>query len=101
MAKKQVYRRPLLRFGGGAVKGFGFDTAALIQGYDKGPLFIGDGILDLFVVIAAVGQDDNIARAMGTHIVIEIQMGQISHDALMFGPIHVVMIKTVALTVKR
>jgi hypothetical protein len=43
------------------IEGFGFDAAGFTQGDDKGPLFVGDGRLDFFVVIAAVGQDHDIA----------------------------------------
>ena len=100
MPKKQLHRRPLLRCGGGAVKGCGFDAATLAQGHDKGPLSIGNGRFNFFVVITAVGQDHHVTRAMGTDILVEVQLRQILDHSLMLGHIHEVVIQTVALTVK-
>src|SRR4029453_6727304 len=53
--EKRVDMAPLLRCEGGQVVRFRFDTAGFTQGNNELPAFAGDGLLDLFIVVAAIG----------------------------------------------
>src|SRR5207245_7695384 len=65
-AEKRVNVAPLPRWRGGQSERFRFDTAGFTQGDNKVPAFVGNGLFDLFVVVAAIGHHQHlppIARA--------------------------------------
>ena len=55
--EKRVDVAPLLRCGGCQVERFRFDTAGFTQGNNEVPAFVGDGLLDLFIVVAGIVSD--------------------------------------------
>src|SRR5919199_3757838 len=55
MTEKRVDVAPLSRCGGGEIERFRFDTAGFTQSDDEVPAFVGNGLLDLFIVVAAIG----------------------------------------------
>ena len=54
IAKERGNVTPLRRLGRGQVEHGRFHTAGFPQGYNEMPMLGGDGILDLFIVVAAV-----------------------------------------------
>src|SRR3989441_8355697 len=63
--EKRVDVAPLLRFGSGQMERFRFDAAGCPQGNNEVPAVVGDGLLDLFVVIAAIGQHQDLTPIIG------------------------------------
>src|ERR687884_707675 len=55
-AEKRVHVQPMLRFGAAQRERGRFDTAGFAKGDDKVPALLGNGLFDLFVVVAAVSQ---------------------------------------------
>ena len=53
--EKRVDVAPLSRGRGGEIERFRFDAARFAQGDNEVPAFVGDRLLDLFVVVAAIG----------------------------------------------
>src|SRR5215475_5231630 len=68
--EKRVDVAPLSRFGGGEIERFRFDAAGFTQGDNEVPAFVGNGILDLFVVVAAIGQHQHLTPIVSTDIVL-------------------------------
>ena len=54
IVKERSNVTPLLRLGRGQVEQGRFHTAGFAQGYNEMPMLGGDGLLDLFIVVAAV-----------------------------------------------
>jgi len=69
-AEKRVNVAPLLRGEGGQSERVRFDAASFPQGNNEVPAVIGDGLLDLFVVIAAIGQHQDLTPLIGANIVL-------------------------------
>src|SRR2546425_5983076 len=59
-AEKRVNVAPLLRCGGGQMERFRCDAAGCTQGNNEVSAVVGDDMLDLFVVIAAIGQPQDL-----------------------------------------
>src|SRR5215831_12021789 len=53
--EKCVDVAPLSRWGGREIERFRFDTAGFAQGDNEVPVFGGNGLFDLFIVVAAIG----------------------------------------------
>src|SRR5215467_14313297 len=53
--EKCVDVAPLSRWGGREIERFRFDTAGFAQGDNEVPAFGGNGLFDLFIVVAAIG----------------------------------------------
>src|SRR6266536_5375898 len=68
-AEKRVNVAPRLRFGGGQIERFRFDAAGCTQGHNEVPAFGGDGRLDLFVVVAAIGQHQDLTPIVSANVV--------------------------------
>ena len=68
IAKERGNRRPLLRLGRGEVEQYRFHTAGFTQSDNEMPLLGGDGILDLFIIVAAVREDDYLTWIIGADI---------------------------------
>src|SRR6266487_2793433 len=69
--EKRVDVAPLLRWGGAQRERFRFDTAGFAQGDNEVPAFVGNGLFDLFVVVAAIGQHQHLTPIVGTDIVLD------------------------------
>src|SRR6266702_6864335 len=69
-AEKRVNVAPLLRCAGGQSERFRFDAAGFPQGNNEVPAVVGDSLLDLFVVIAAIGQYQDLTPIIGANIVL-------------------------------
>lgn len=64
------------------------------------PAFVGNGILDLFVVVAAISQHQHLTPIVSTDIVFEVEHAQVCHHALMFALIREIMRLAVALAIE-
>src|SRR2546428_8672284 len=84
-AEKRVDMTPLLRVRGSQRERLGFDAAGLPQGNNAVPAFVADGLFDLFVVIAAIGQHQDLTPIIGANIVLQVQRAKICHHVLMFA----------------
>ena len=83
--EKRVDVAPLPRLRGGQSERFRFDTAGFTQGDKKVPAFVGDGMLDLFVVIAAIGQHQDLTPILGANRVLQVEHAKVFHHARMFA----------------
>ena len=70
-AEKRVNVAPLLRGEGGQSQRFRFDTAGFAQGDNEVPTFVGNGLFDLFVVVAAIGSHQHLTSIIGANIVLQ------------------------------
>ena len=98
--KKRVNVAPLLRLGGAQSERFRFDTASLTQSDNEVPAFVGNGIFDLFVVVAAIGQHQHLTPIVSTDIILQIERAQVCHHALMLTVIREIMCLAVALAIE-
>ncbi len=69
------------------IERFRFDAAGFTQGDNAVPAFIGDGLLNLFVVVAAIGQHQHLTSIGSANVVFEGERAQGGHHALMFAVI--------------
>jgi hypothetical protein len=67
IAKERGNVTPLSRLGGRQVERVRFDTAGFTQSHNEVPSFVHDGILDLFILVAAIGSYDHVTRIIGTN----------------------------------
>jgi hypothetical protein len=72
IAKERGNVTPLSRRGGRQGERFRFDTAGFPQSHNEVPSFVHDGILDLFIIVSTLGEDDHVTRIMGTNIIFEV-----------------------------
>ena len=70
-AEKRVNVAPLLRGEGGQSQRFRFDAAGFPQGKNAVLAVVGDGLLDLFVVITAIGQHQDLTPIIGANRVLQ------------------------------
>lgn len=98
--EKRVNVAPLLRCGGGQRERFRFDAARCPQGHNEVPAFIGNGILDLFVIIATIGQHQDLTPIIGTNIVRQVKRAKIFHHVLVFTLIREIMRLAVPLAIE-
>ena len=82
------------------VERFRFDAAGFTQGNNEVPAFVGDGILDLFVVIAAIGQHQHLTPIIGANIVLQVERAKVCHHALMFAVIVEIMRLAIPLAIE-
>ena len=87
IAKERGNVTPLLRLGRGQGEHGRFHTAGFPQGYNEMPLLVGDGMLDLFIVVATVRSDDDLTRIIGTDIVFQVQLLDVLHHEVMLSAI--------------
>src|SRR2546421_10053534 len=85
--EKRVDVAPLPRGGGGEIERFRCDAAGFTQGDNEVPAFVGNGLFDLFVVVAALGQHQHLSPIVRANIVLEVKRAQGGHHALMFAVI--------------
>ena len=98
--EKRVNVAPLLRCGGGQIECFRFDAARCPQGNNKVPAFIGNGMLDLFVVLATIGQHQDLTPIIGANIVRQVERAKVCHHALVFALIRESMRLAVSLAIE-
>jgi hypothetical protein len=98
--EKRGHVAPLLRCGGGQIERFRFDTAGCTQGNNEIPALVGDGILDLFVVVAAIGSHQHLTSIIGANRVLQVERAQVFHHALMFAVIVEIMRLAISLAIE-
>src|SRR6266446_8927138 len=101
LAKERGNVTPWLRLGRGQGACWRCHTAGFPQGDHEMPRLGGDGLLDLFIVVAALCEDDHLTRIIGTDRVFEAQLLDVLHHAVMLGAIRQLMIPAIALAVAR
>src|SRR5215471_6228309 len=99
-AEKRVHMQPILRFGAAQIERGRFDTAGFAQGDDKVPALLGNGLFDLFVVVAAVGQHHDLAPIVSAQIRLEVECLEVVHHAFMLAVIREALCLAVALAVE-
>ena len=72
IAKEHGDMTPLLRLGRGKVTFCCLHTAGFPQGDNEMPRLGGDGLLDLFIIVAAVREDDHRTRIIGADILFQL-----------------------------
>jgi hypothetical protein len=87
-------------WGGGERERFRCDTASFTQGDHAVPAFVGNGIVDLFVVVATIGQHPHLTPIVGTDIVFYGERAQGCHHALMFALIREIMRLAIPLAIE-
>src|SRR4029434_3094116 len=85
--EKRVDVAPLLRWEGAQRECFRFDTAGFGQGDNAVPAFCGNGLFDLFVVVAAIRQHQHLTPIVSANVVLQVERVQVGHHALMFAVI--------------
>src|SRR5438132_4441660 len=85
--EKRVDVAPLLRWEGAQSERFRFDTAGFAQGDNEVPAFVGNGLFDLFVVVAAIGQHQHLTPIVSPNGVLQVERAQVGHHAFMFAVI--------------
>src|SRR5216683_239854 len=98
--EKRVNVAPLLRFGSTQSERLRFDTAGLTQGDNEVPAFVGNGLFDLFVVVAAIGQYQHLTLIVSANVVLQVERVQVGHDVLMFAVILEIMCLAVPLAIE-
>src|SRR3989454_693874 len=98
--KKRVNVAPLLRFGGTQSERFRFDTAGLTQSDNEVPAFVGNGLFDLFVVVAAIGQHQHLTPIVSANVVLQVERAKVCHHARMFAVIREIMCLAVPLALE-
>src|SRR5439155_23288074 len=70
------------------------------QSDNEVPAFVDNDLLDLFVVVAAIGQHQHLTPIVSTDIVLEVERAKVCHHALMFALICESMRLAVALAIE-
>ena len=99
-AEKCVYVVPVVRFGGAQIERRRFDTAGFAQGDDEVPALLGNGLFDLFIVVAAIGQHDDLASIVGAQVRLESECLEVVDHVLMLALIREALCPAVALAVE-
>jgi hypothetical protein len=82
--EKRVDVAPLPRGGGSQSACFRFDTAGFTRGDNEVPALGGNGLFDLFVVVAAISQHQHLTLIVSANVVLQVERAQVGHDALLF-----------------
>jgi hypothetical protein len=99
--EKRVDVAPLLRLRGAQSARFRFDTAGFTQGDNAVPAVVGNGLCDLFVVVAAIGQPQHLTPIVRANLVLQVERAQRGHDMLMFTVIGQTMRLAIRLAIER
>src|SRR2546426_1134593 len=97
--EKRVDVTPLPGGRGGQIECFRFDAAGFTQGNNEVPALVGDGLLDLFIVVAALGEHQHLTPLVGSDIVLQVEGAQVFHHTCMFAVIGEIMRLTIALAI--
>src|SRR6266436_3346656 len=98
--EKRVDVAPLLRGKGAQRERFRFDTAGFAQGDNEVPAFVGNGLFDLFVVVAAIRQHQHLTPIVSANVVLQVERVQVGHDVLMFAVILEIMCLAIPLAIE-
>ena len=90
----------LCEIGGAQIERRRFDPAGFAQGDDEVPALLGNGLFDLFIVVAAVGQHHDLAPIVGAQVCREVERLEVGHHALMLALIREALCLAVALAVE-
>ena len=98
--EKRVHVQPSLRCGAVQRERGRFDTAGFAKGDDEVPTLLGNGLFDLFIVVAAIGQHHDLASIVGAQVRLEIERLEVVDHALMLALIREALCPAVALAVE-
>src|SRR5262247_677585 len=98
--EKRVHVKPRLRCGAAQIERGRFDTAGFAKGDDEVPALLGNGLFDLFIVVAAIGQHHDLASIVGAQVRLEIERLEVVDYALMLALIREALCPAVALAVE-
>src|SRR5438552_11613608 len=98
--EKRVDVTPLPGGRGGQSERFRFDAAGFTQGNNEVPAFVGNGLFDLFVVVAAIGQHQHLTPIVSANVVLQVERAKVCHHALMFAVILEIMCLAVPLAIE-
>ncbi len=98
--EKRVHVQPMLRCGAAQRERGRFDTAGFAKGDDEVPTLLGNGLFDLFIVVAAIGQHHDLASIVGAQVRLEIERLEVVDHALMLAVIREALCPAVALAVE-
>jgi hypothetical protein len=101
MAKERGNVTPLAGFGRRQGERFRLHTAGFTQSNNEIPPFVGHGSLSLFVVVAAVREDDHVTRIIGPARVSQVQLAEGIDHEVMLRVIHQIMLPAIALALER
>src|SRR6266571_9355738 len=85
MTEKCVNVAPLLRFGSAQSERLRFNTAGLTQSDNEVPAFCGNGLFDLFIVVAAIGQHQHLSPIVSAKVSFQVERAKVCHHALMLA----------------
>src|SRR5713101_5463201 len=100
MTEKCVNVAPLLRCGSAQSERLRLNTAGLTQSDNEVPAFCGNGLCDLFIVVAAIGQHQHLSPIVSAKVSFEVERAKVCHHALMFAVILEIMCLAVALAIE-
>ena len=100
MTEKCVNVAPLLRFGSAQSERLRFHTAGLTQSDNEVPALCGNGLCDLFIVVAALGQHQHLSPIVSAKVSFQVERAKVCHHALMFALIREIMCLAVALAIE-
>ena len=83
--EKRVDVAPLSRGRGGEIERFRFDAAGLTQGDNEVPALGGNGLFDLFIVVAAIGQHQHLSPIVRPQVSFQIERAKVCHPAFMLA----------------
>src|SRR5437016_12507637 len=101
IAKERGNMSPLLRFGRGEREHCRCHTAGFSQGNNERPLLVGDGILDLFIIVAAVREHNHLTRIIGADILFQLYLLDVLYDEVMLGSVLQLTLPAIALAIER
>jgi hypothetical protein len=64
------------------------------------PLLGGDGILALFIIVAAVREDDHLTRIIGADILLQLSLLDVLDDEVMLSAIRQLTVPAIALAIE-
>src|SRR3954469_10707083 len=98
--EKRVDVAPLPRGGCGERERFGFDAAGLTQSDNEVPALYSNGLFDLFIVVAAIGQHQHLSPIVSAKVIFQVERAKVCHHALMLAVIRESMCLAVALALE-
>src|SRR2546422_1895036 len=95
--EKRIDVAPLLRLGSAQRERLRFDTAGLTQGDNTVPALGSNGLFDLFIVVAALGQHQHLSPIRSAQVLFEVERAKGGHNARMLAVILEIMCPAVVL----
>src|SRR5213592_1932026 len=100
MTEKCVNVAPLLRFGSAQSERLRFNTAGLTQSDNAVPALCGNGLFDLFIVVATIGQHQHLSSIVSAKVIFQDERAKVCHHARMLALILEIMCLAVALAIE-